>query len=459
MLAVITDITFWQWVLVLGSGLGLYFLSPRAKTVDSFFRANKNGKSPNWIMLTGSLIISWVFAKSIANAADLGNKFGYLGGLAYAAYYFSFIVAGIVIYYLRKNGEFNSIHHFLSHRFGRRAVQLFSLMIAFRLFNEIWSNTMVIGSYFGDIGSNTYYISIVVFTLLTLAYSLKGGLESSIFSDVIQMLLFGILLTVILSMLFVADEGLTITQVRNSGSFSWSNGLNLLFAALLQSLSYPFHDPVLTDRGFISPLKTTLRSFIWAGIIGGICIFLFSFLGIFAQTKGIAPGALTEVAMVFGPILLLLINFIMIVSAASTLDSTFSSFSKLATIDLNLGKTVRFGRYTMVIIAVAGSLPIFFNPAILSATTISGTMVIGLTPVFIFWWIKTPKISFHLSVLVGIIIGIVLATGNFPEALIFTDGPYNELLGANVFGIITCTLVYFLPLVFHHKIQSQHEPI
>ena len=35
----------------------------------------------------------------------------------------------------------------------RAAVWLFSILIGIRLFNEVWSNTMVIGSYFGDYGS------------------------------------------------------------------------------------------------------------------------------------------------------------------------------------------------------------------------------------------------------------------------------------------------------------------
>jgi len=34
---------------------------------------------------------------------------------------------------------------------------------------------MVIGSYFGDIGSSAYYWSILVLYVLTLAYVIKGG--------------------------------------------------------------------------------------------------------------------------------------------------------------------------------------------------------------------------------------------------------------------------------------------
>ena len=49
------------------------------------------------------------------------------------------------------------------------------------------------GSYFGEVGSAQFYWSIVIFTALTLAYVLKGGLRSSLLTDAIQMLLFGLL--------------------------------------------------------------------------------------------------------------------------------------------------------------------------------------------------------------------------------------------------------------------------
>jgi Na+/proline symporter len=435
-----------QWALVIISSLVLFLLSPLAKNTNQFFRGEQKFKAPNTFMLTGSLVISWIFAKSITNAANLGLDYGIVGGVAYAAYYLSFSVAGIIIYKMRTRGKFKSIHHFLTSKFGRGAVAVFSVLIAIRLFNEVWSNTMVIGSYFGGIGSSAYYWAILVFTILTLAYVLKGGMSSSIFTDIVQMGLFSVLLMVILGTIFTAEASVTVKQVAFSGSWSFDMGLNLLFAAVLQSLSYPFHDPVLTDRGFLSSPKITLKSFLWAGIIGAACIILFSIIGAFAQAKGMQGQAAVEVGKAFGVLILLVINFIMITSAASTLDSTFSSFSKLLAIDLKLGDTLKFGRWSMVGIAVLGTIPVFLNAEILSATTISGTMVIGLTPIFIFWKDKAPKLSFHLSVFCGIIFGFLLVFKLFPHQLIFTHGKYADLLWINFWGILSCILLYFIPL-------------
>ncbi len=433
-----------QWGLIIVSSLILFFLSPWAKTPAAFFKANHKKKAPSALWLTGSLIISWIFAKSITNAANLGLDYGIVGGVAYAGYYLSFAVAGIVLYKMRVEGGFTSIHHFLTTRFGKSAMAIFSILISIRLFNEVWSNTMVIGSYFGESGSRSYYWAILVFTILTLAYAIKGGLSSSIFTDVIQMVLFSVLLMIILGVIF-SEGDFTVKEAAVSGVWSFELGLNLFFAAIIQSFSYPFHDPVLTDRAFITSPKVTRKSFLWASVIGAICIVLFSLIGVYAQTQGMKGQAAVEVGKAFGVVILLVINFIMITSAASTLDSTFSSFSKLLSVDLKMGNYLTFGRASMAAIAILGTIPVFLDAEILSATTISGTMVIGLTPVFLFWKKEVPKISFHLSVICGLFFGFLLVFKMFPDSLIFTEGKYADLLWVNVWGILSCILLYLIP--------------
>jgi len=450
-----SDLLIYQWILVVLFGLILFFISPLAKHKEIFFRASSaNGKLPGFWLLTSSLVISWIFAKSITNAANLGMEFGMVGGVAYATYYLSFLVAGFVIYYMRVNGAFESIHQFLRSRFGSNAIRLFSLLIAFRMFNEVWSNTMVIGTYFGDKGTAVYFAAIIVFTLLTLAYALKGGLRSSLITDMVQMVLFGLLLFVILGILLPSSEA-TVTETIGSGEWTLAGGVDLLLVALLQVFSYPFHDPVMTDRAFIAAPKVALKSFIAATFIGGICIILFSWIGIYAQQNGLEGQAAVEVSKTFGVGMMLLMNFIMITSASSTLDSAFASFSKLIAVDLNFGKTINIslskGRLAMIGLTVLGTIPIFLGPEILSATTISGTMVIGLAPVFLLWKVKAPKLSFFLSVLGGIVIGTFFALDLFPNNLAIGSGKYAVLLGANLWGSLICLGLYLLPILFSKK--------
>lgn len=440
-----------QWLLVILLSVLMLVLSPKAGRVNDFFKGSKDEKQPGLWILTSSLVISWLFAKSITNAADLGYAFGLVGAVAYAAYYGSFIVAGIVIYQLRTQGGFDSIHHFLRSRFGQNAVRLFSLLIAFRLFNEVWSNSMVIGSYFGETGSSSYYLAILVFTALTLLYTLKGGMRSSLLTDLIQMILFGVLLTFILGFIFPQENG-SGGKLLNSGEWSMAQGGNLLLVALIQSLSYPFHDPVMTDRGFIAKPNTTLKAFLWSGGIGALCIVLFSFTGIFGRLQGLDTPVIPAVSRYFGTVMLLLINLIMVTSAASTIDSTLTSATKLIHLDL-LQKPLKIsaGRLTMIIVTVIGTLPVFLNPEILSATTISGSMVLGLAPVFLLWKLKAPPLSFFMAVGVGLLAGFCLVFQVVPEKYFLTSGKYADLLTINLVGTSLAFAAFLVPYYLQKK--------
>ena len=180
---------------------------------------------------------------------------------------------------------------------------------------------------------------------------------------------------------------------RANGEFKLNAGFDLLLVALLQMFSYPFHDPVLTDRGFVNKEKTMLKSFVVAGLLGFVAVFIFSLVGVHARLNGIeamgnAPAA---VGQSLGLAALFFMSVIMMTSAGSTLDSTFSSLAKSLAVDLpRLAKraqdrlpSVRVGAVIMVIFAFLGNLPMFAGTDILKATTISGTMVMGLAPVVI----------------------------------------------------------------------------
>ncbi|GAB3695444.1 sodium:solute symporter [Spirosoma flavus] len=444
--------TLLQWALVLASSITLFFVSPLARTAPEFFRGARNERTPNTLFLTSSLVISWLFAKSITNAANLGHSFGLVGGVAYAGYYLSFLVAGFIIVSMRNKGGYRSIHHFLESKFGASAVVVFTLLIMIRLYNEIWSNTIVIGSYFGAQGSTDYYVAIIIFTLLTLAYTLKGGMSSSIMTDVIQLSLFVVLLTVILGFI-LPQYGGSLKPFVNSGRWDLNQGVDLLLVALVQCFSYPFHDPVLTDRGFISDTHTTGRAYIWAAVIGSLCIVFFSFVGIFAKINSLMGEAPVAVARYFGVPMLLLMNLIMVTSASSTLDSAMASFSKLISIDLSRAvvPSVTRGRWAMVVLTVLGTIPVFFDPAILSATTISGTLVLGLAPVFLCWNVRVPRLAFHLSVVGGLLLGGFLTFFSLPESWRLGDGKYGALLSVNLITTTFCFLVFAGSMLFQPK--------
>lgn len=442
---------FWGFLLLYG--VALYVVSPKARTVAGFFRAvDDKGRAVSPWLLTSSIFISWIFAKSVTNAANLGSAYGIVGGLAYATYWLSIPVAGLTIYWLRTRDGATGLVPYLVTKYGRAAAATFSLAILIRLYNEIWSNTSVVGEYFGRPGGASFVTAALVFTGLTFAYSIKGGLRSSIFTDLIQTIIFVFFLALVL--LFVLPQH-SPGELARAGEFRLGAGLDLLLVALLQVLSYPFHDPVLTDRGFLTKEKTMLKGFIVAGAIGFVCILAFSLIGVHAYLDGIAatsnaPGV---VARSFGIAALFATMVVMISSAGSTLDSTFASLSKNLAQEVPLllksdGRAaIRRGVWAMAIFALLGNLPMFFGTDILKATTVSGTMVMGLAPIFLLApWVRYSPWSFHLSFWTGLTIGILQAGGLLPASWAIGDGKYALLLGANAYGLALCTAGFLLPL-------------
>ena len=411
-------------------------MTPKSVSPKQFFGgAAKDGGEPSLWLLVASAAITWIFAKSIANAANLAGAFGIAGGIGYAFYYLSFLVAGGAIYLIRVKGGHTSLAGFLTSKYGATCARLFLIAIAIRLFNEVWSNTKVASLYFGAEGSTPYWTGVALVTGFTVYYSWRGGLRSSILTDGAQMILAAI--------------------------------LTFCGLALVQVLSYPFHDPVLTDRGFITSPRTMLKGFVLAGLIAGGFILLFSTIGLYGRAMGLSGNMTVGVPALFGLPVLLIFNAIMLTSAGSTLDSTFASTAKLAGRDWPgsaehpTDNDTKIGRKIMVGIAIVGNVPllsIYFGdavgPAIIAATTISGTMVMGLAPIFLLAFLPhAGRESFHLAFWPGLVLGVLVTLEHalrveiFPAWIDIGHGKYADDFGINLWGLALCTFGYVLGTV------------
>ncbi len=443
---------------VLGTyGVIVLRMTPVSVTPSQFFTGRAaSGAEPGLWLLVGSAAITWIFAKSIANAANLAGAFGIAGGIGYALYYLSFVVAGITIYLIRVKGGHTSLAGFLTSKYGTVCARLFLIAIAIRLFNEVWSNTKVASLYFGAEGSMEYWMGVAFITAFTVYYSWRGGLRSSLLTDGAQMIMAAILLV---SILFVVWPGLAARGLPEFSGGASMAGLTFCGLALVQVLSYPFHDPVLTDRAFITRPKVMIKAFMLAGLLAGGFILLFSTIGLYGRAIGLSGNMSVGVPASLGLPMLLIFNAIMLTSAGSTLDSTFSSAAKLSGRDwpgragAATDAEFRYGRWVMVAIAIAGNLPLLgvymgdaVGPAIIAATTISGTMVMGLAPIFLLSFIPhAGRMSFHLAFWPGLALGILvtveaaLGVEIFPAWIDIGSGKYADDLGVNVWGLAICT--------------------
>jgi Na+/proline symporter len=362
-------------------------LSSRARSSDTFYRGQSAaGVAPDLWTLTLSQVTTWIFARSLLNAAILGFYYGIWGTLAYTAYYLSFLTGGAIVDSLRFRHGFDSVQAFLADRFGRVGTLCYNSVIGLRLISEVFANVLVIGILFGAAGSAEYALAVTLFAGVTLFYSMLGGLHASLKTDVVQMLVF--LLVMVILAFFVFDSGLASLDALTFKTFHYADpGPVLLAVALIQVWSYPMHDPVMMDRGFLTDRDTTRKSFLHSTWLGCLCILAFGTLGVFAGAIAAAGESMNQVLeRVMGDTAMFFFNAALIISAMSTLDSTLSSSSKLVAVDMKIvAPSLRNGRMTMALFMLLGLGFVYLgNEDLFSAVAVSGTASLYLAPVIFF---------------------------------------------------------------------------
>ncbi|MDP2523927.1 sodium:proline symporter [Neptunomonas phycophila] len=402
-------------------------LSRKSNHSSGFFLGQSaSGQAPSLITLVFSQVTTWIFARSLLNAAILGFYYGIWGTLAYTAYYLSFFTGAKIVEHVRFVEGFDSVQTFLANRFGRWGTSCYNLVIGVRLTSEVFANLLVIGILFGAAGSQAYTLAIIAVAVITLAYSMLGGLHASLRTDLFQMIAFIAVLGLLL--LMVAFGGHYTLDLISFKPFDISQpGPILLLVALLQVWSYPMHDPVMMDRGFLADRDTTRRSFMHAGWISMLCIVAFGSLGVIAGANAMTGEDMNQaLTRLLGTYPMLLLSASLIISAMSTLDSTLSSSAKLLVMDMKVtAPSVRNGRIVMAVFMLLGLALVFLgNKDLFSAVAVSGTASMYLVPVILFsLWGKRTDIPVW-SYVASFVIAIAAAVLYFTES-----SGYSTLLG------------------------------
>lgn len=242
-------------------------------------------------------------------------------------------------------------------------------------------------------------------------------------------------------------------------------GTVIAASSLQGALSYPFHDPVLTDRAFLSRPRTMVAALTLGGLIAMMFIVLFSGIGVYGAflANRVGAGSPAFVARSMDATAFAFINLVMMTSSMSTLDSTFSSVGKLVALELggwmhlpgdkraerrplkpsdmeNIGPVhLVVARVSIVVLAVVGTLNLVADAEAINATVVSGTMVMGLGPpvwLTLLWkfnskpgaddgWRQAP-LAFIFSFLPGIVFGAVysVATAKVYEGGVIVGSRY-----------------------------------
>mmetsp|Transcript_119345 Transcript_119345/g.210899 ORF Transcript_119345/g.210899 Transcript_119345/m.210899 type:complete len:879 (-) Transcript_119345:300-2936(-) len=387
----------------LGEGVGLshilaWYLRKREYPKDDYVEVDEAARSYGgrklevgfWTLMP-SAFITWIFAKSIHNASVLGGRYGILGGLGYATWYLSFLSAAIVGYVLRTRFGYKSLPEAINRNYGPFACLCFMFCCMFRLFNEVWSNATVIGELYGPQNSSSFWGAAWFGVLVPGIYVFMGGMRSSLLTDCFQA--GGAVLFLIICIIAISADNRfkddifsfspsTVRDITSGGEAGWEPGFHILaLGGILQGIcSYPFFDPVLTDRAFLSNPKTMFLSLSVGGTIAALFITFYGALGVYgafyqdlytincgctvgpevcaARGYSLAPGELsteecswwaanqqgwgkaggsafvgTLIGYRVSTAIMIFQLFVYATASMSTLDSTFSSAAKLIALE------------------------------------------------------------------------------------------------------------------------------
>mmetsp|Transcript_16252 Transcript_16252/g.42978 ORF Transcript_16252/g.42978 Transcript_16252/m.42978 type:complete len:710 (+) Transcript_16252:92-2221(+) len=528
-----------------------YFKSVALPTKEELESVVSNGELKQegavgfWTLMP-SVFITWIFAKSIFNSANLGGMYGMWGGLAYASWYISFMTAGTVCYLLRTRYGFSSMQQAVYKNYGAVGSLCYTAVLLYRLFNEIWSNATVIGSFYGVAGSSGYWGACWISTLIPAVYCVMGGMRASLFSDVFQAF-FAVTFLVVVMCTMGSDK----TFMDRTDAFSYEPAVGwyddgwwaCFLGGILQGIcSYPFFDAVLIDRGFMGTPKTMLKSFFVGGAVAALFIFWYAMIGVYGAfyheyyqsadvcgcvagvrtvasalcptdwnpcsklKSGSAIGDSATAAWIMGKqtygFVEVFVNFIMITASMSTLDSTFTSFAKLTSLEIGgwlkispdtrsetgplrpydlqyIGeKHLVIARACIVFLMLLGVSFLGTEKDAMKATTAAGTMVMGIgAPIWMMtiWktkvagrkgWVQAP-LAFFVPTFVGFVFGYIYYNDGKPgnkmgvtydEMLAGdTDGKsyyYSRFLGTNLIGHAVCIALFFIFFAFHQLLPT-----
>lgn len=408
------------------------FFSSRKKNADDFLVASRN---VGWARIGIAIFASFLSSYNLV----LGITFSYLFGPWFLLLFVGTFAAFWGIYYLAKNQnkeivlgkKFITIVDWISYRFGTMNATLLNAGLMLVLFIFIILNFFVNTSVVSNIFGLDKYIAAIFIGIVVLLYTLIGGLNVSIWTDVFQ----GILMLLLAGMVFLVDTSkITFTTFHSllTDSTVIIGAISLAVVQFLTTLTWP----ELWQRVYATrSIKDLKKGFIFSIILVFIVIIPEILIGLTSRSI----GGVTNPNNLFYDILststpgwyLPFLAVALIAAFMSTLDaSLFALATQLGKFGFRVKSKeeddehiVKNTRTMMIIIIVAALILSLFYSNFLTAvfqlcsllTVISAILVLSLI-------LKASNKEVFVATCLGMLFFAYAAFGG-----LITDVPYTTL--------------------------------
>jgi SSS family solute:Na+ symporter len=463
-------------------GMGFYF-ARKMKTAGQFMTAN--GKIPGW---AAGLAVMSAYTSSISYIATPGKAFDadwhpIIFALCMIPVSWLAVVKIIPLY---RKLNLISVYTFLEERLGSwaRLYAAFSFLLFMlgRMAVILYLVALLIQPF---IGGNLIWI-IIAIGFITILYTLMGGVEAVIWTDVMQsiVMIAGIIYTVVFlgNMVFLSSSEL-FSQAYDAGKFSWglsdfSFDKRTIWVMIIYGLTENLRN-LLADQNYVQKYATVqnneeaAKSMKLATIIYLFLTICFLFIGTalfyFYQIQDSLPSNITKGDQVFPyfiatqmPVGLKgLILAAIIAAAMSTIDSALNCSATVIWIDFLKG---RFDeniseKKQMFILQSAtwiwGILGTLFAILMIQAKSaldvwwqLSGIFGGGILGLFLLALLKIKLSYFHGLVAISLSIIVIswsTFSRNLPESFSWLNSSIDPILS----GVLGTIILLFYGIIIH----------
>lgn len=378
---------------------------PGIQTTDHFLLASRKVSSLHGAL---SIAVSWVWAPAIF----IASMQAYTKGIAGAFWFIApnvlcfFLFAPLAVRLRRMMPEGYTMPEFILRRYGNHRgahIAFLAVFFGYQL-GALIINALAGGTLLSVLTGIDINVAILAMAVTALVYSLISGMEASVLTDVIQMLMVVTIGFLLVPMVIGEAGGISAVTgglAGHTGEFgnifhpgiAWAFGIPMT----LGLLSGPFGDQMFFQRAFAVRKEDIVRTFVIGGLAFGVVPVTLSLLGFVAANPAfgievadpqmVGPAVIAHFLPTWATGLFILMAF---AALASTIDSAYCALSSLGAIDIyrryvnpnpSDRDVLRVSRITMLLMAVIGTGVALLKPQLLWMFLIYGALAsAGLFP-------------------------------------------------------------------------------
>jgi Na+/proline symporter len=310
---------------------------------------------------TGLAINShWFWAIAIFISPAVAYNWGIIGLLWFTIpNALSLVIVGMLANKFRKSHPDRfSFTEYVREKYGRSVSVLLYIMYTCIAFAGILLGFTAIFKFFSFLDIKNFIEPIYVvlfFGLITLLFSMKGGIRTSIFTGATQTILWLAFLSVMSFQILTSDLDFNLlTNGKNNLEtvfnvpFLTGFAVSFLISILVGGTSHG----MMWQKSCSIPRENIIPSFTIAACLFGIMCFMMGSLGLFAQASGLTINSaetsqMASILFLTGGAGLLVFGTLLIGQTATVVDSCLNYFSSINSIEWFGSDSVFFARVSM----------------------------------------------------------------------------------------------------------------